>query len=479
MALAAWAVFLFNHATAVAGGSDSSGYLNSARLFAHGRVLVAQRIPPELGPSVPPMHFLPLGFWMGPRPGLIVPTYPTGLPLHFALAGELAGWALGPLLVIVGASIAAIWLCYLCAREISVTPVLAAAGAVVLGLSPIYIFSSLQPTSDVLATAWCLAAVWAALRARRGGAAWAWACGAAFAVAVLVRPSNLLLLPCLVVLLGHWRRLLAAAVSGLPAALWLGYHNYSLYDSPWRTGYGDISSSLRPEWVYPTLIHFGRWLARLLPAGILFLPFATLPLWREHRRTLLALALWWLAFFGFYVFYDVAHEYWWCLRFILPAFPALILAAVMGLDAICARTKETSLPRGRNLAALLLMVWSLAVFDHWNVPLGLLEFVRHEVAYRDASRWAKANLPPTAVIGTLAGSGSLYFYTDFPVMRWDLMQPEDFKRYAAVFRQSGRPVIAMLFPGDEKPALRERMPDRWEKIGEVSGITFWKLAGAR
>lgn len=440
--------------------------------------MAVQRIPAEFGPAVSPFHFMPLGYWVGPKPGTIVPTYPSGLPLHFAGAGLALGWRLGPLWVIVGGALAAIWLCYLCGREIGVSPPLAAAGAAVIGSSPLFIFSSVQALSDTLAATWCLGAVWTALRARRGHLAWAWACGAALGVAVMVRPSNVLLLPCLILLLGHWRRWAVAVLGGLPAAIWLGYTNQLLYGGPLRTGYGDVFASLQTAWVFPTALHIGLWLSRLLPAALLLLPLAALPLWRTHGRVLLAFGLWWTAFMVFYSYYEVTHETWWCLRFILPAVPAMVLAAVLGSEELCRRAGATTAPRWRWATAGALMLWAAAVFYYWVPRLGLLEFNRHEFAYAKASKWAWANLPQNSLVATLPASGSLYYYAGFPVLRWDLIDPPDFRRYAAAAKISGRPIYAMLFPGEQTPALEEHMPAKWEKIEEIAGISFWKLSAS-
>ncbi len=479
LAFAAYAVFLHSHTTAVAAGSDSSGYLNSAQLFAQGRLVAEQRLVPELSAGNSVFHFMPLGFWPSQPPGKFVPTYPPGLPLHFALAGLLTGWNAGPLLVILSSALAAVWFCYLAARELGLAPTLAAAGAATLACSPLFLFSSLQPLSDTLAATWCLIAVWAALRARRGELGWAAACGAAFAVAVLVRPSNALLLPCLLMLLGDWRRLAAAALGGLPGALWLGYLNHALYGGALRSGYGDITPLLETQWFWPTLAHFGHWLVRLLPAGVVILPLAALLRWRGQTRTLLALALWAAAFLLFYAFYSVSHETWWCLRFILPAVPALILSALLGLDAICARASSAALTaRWRHAAAAGWLLWALGTALYWNPRLDVLHLGRYETVYLDATRWANAHLPKNALVACMFASGSVYYYTDFPILRWDLIPPEDFRLYAGKLRHSGRPLYALLFPGEQDSALQEHMPDKWEKVGEVSGIGFWKLSAA-
>lgn len=60
----------------VAGGADSSGYLNSAKLFAEGQWSTALRLPEELRSVARPNEFMPLGFTLGGRDGEAVPTYP-------------------------------------------------------------------------------------------------------------------------------------------------------------------------------------------------------------------------------------------------------------------------------------------------------------------------------------------------------------------------------------------------------------------
>ena len=103
----------------------------------------------------------------------------------------------------------------------------------------------------MLATTWCLAAMWAALRARRDRR-WAAACGVAFGIAVLIRPTNAVLLPALVVLLGFdWRRLGLAVVGGLPCVAWLAVYNHSLYGGALRSGYFNWSEFFALRYFWP------------------------------------------------------------------------------------------------------------------------------------------------------------------------------------------------------------------------------------
>lgn len=86
-----------------AGGADSSGYLNHARLLARGRTTTSIR--PISGLSMrrySPWAFTPLGFTPADGEGradTLVPSYPAGLPLHLVLASWLVGWDQAPVLV--------------------------------------------------------------------------------------------------------------------------------------------------------------------------------------------------------------------------------------------------------------------------------------------------------------------------------------------------------------------------------------------
>ncbi|MSU65748.1 MAG: hypothetical protein EXS38_06540 [Opitutus sp.] len=469
VALAAYGVFLAERTSVVAGGSDTSGYLNSARLLASGRLQTEQRIPAEFNPQAQlhREHFMPLGFVALKDNPHLPPTYPVGLPLHFAVAGKLFGWTVGPLLVEVGLTLAAVWLCAAIARKLGIDPWLATAGAVTLAVFPVFLFTSLQPLSDTPATTWCLATVWLALRARQGRG-WAIACGAAFAMAVFVRATNAVLLPALLVLLGtDWKRLALATVGGLPGAAWLAYYNHTLYGGALRSGYGAIEETFRWQYGPPTLVHFGYWLAVLAPAVLLALPFAA-P-WRRRPRELVALLLWFGAIVGVYTFYEISHETWWCLRFILPAFPPLILVGLLALGRLSLRA--------RRVSAVALAVWALACSGYWSMHLHALRPKEHESDYAEASAKARELFPPNALVASFYVSGALYYYTDFPVLRWELIEGKEFIRYATLAQAAGRPIYAILFDGLEDEARRARMPGEWSRIGTVNRIGLWQLVG--
>jgi len=461
------------YSTAIAAGSDASGYLNFARLMAEGRITETLRVPVGLQPGYNPVHFVPLGFYPIPNSDQVAPTYPPGVPIHQALASKVLGWDAGPIAVLLFAAAGTLVAFYLAARELRINPLTAGAGAAVLGLSPIFVFSSLQPLSDGLATTWVLISFWATLRSRRGTWLWALLAGFALSTATLVRPTNALAFPLL--LLGlDWRRWPAAFAGGLPGAVFFLYLNNTLFGSPFRTGYGPIEGIIGWEWLQPTLKFYAEWIPKMVPVFVALLPFVIFASWRRNARVLATLLLWWLAIAGFYALYAVTHEVWWCLRFILPAFPALGLLGLLGLDQLLQRP---TFPRWSGAAAaVVLVIAGWFALDYWRVRFDLLHLGRYELAYRDVARWTVANLPKNAVVATLPASGSVYFYTPFSLLRWDTMSPQEYRRYADQIAAAGTPTYALLFPGEDERALREIMPGEWKKLQDVSGIAVWQLS---
>jgi hypothetical protein len=481
IALALYATFLARNSSNVAGGADSSGYLNSARLLAAGQLTTKLRTPPEFGPqeNLRRHQFQPHGF--APFPGIrgLSPTYAVGLPLHLALAGKLFGWERAPVFVGVGSAVAAVLLCFALARRLGLDRVLSATSAILLAAYPIFLFTSIQPLSDTLATTWCLAAVFAALRAREH-AAWAVACGAAFAIAVLVRATNALLLPTLIVLLGlNLRHLGLVVLGGLPGALWLGFYNHTLYGGALRSGYVEIAAAFRWDYGAPTLVHFAKWLGLMLPAIVLGLPFAAFARRDPHTRILLALALWFGAFTGLYIFYEVSHEVWWDLRFILPGTPALILGAMLGVDALAQRRPAATARRFRFIVASALSIWSVGLGWFWTTKLHLLLTKTYEQGYADATAAALTHFPTNALVLAAQHSGALYYYTPFFVLRWDLVDTTDFEAFRTRAENAGRPICALLFNMEEREALEQKCPGDWMKLATINNTTLWQLTPSR
>lgn len=471
----AWVGAIGSRFEVVAGGADSSGYLNGARLLAAGRASTDLRLPEEVRGVARPNEFMPLGFTLGRREGEAVPTYPPGLPLQFALAAVVFGWNGGPWVVSLALAALLPLLMVRAARELGVSRPLAWAGAVVLMASPVTLFGALQPLSDLPAAVWSLGALSAALRATRreagcssGGASlgWSMTCGVAVAMAVAIRPTSALIIPALVLILGCWRGWLGAALGGLPGALALGAYQGALYGHPLATGYGNILAALGPEWIGITVRSYAEWLPRVLPGVVGVLPVVGVFFLREpeRRRRMLGLIVWVVTVAGFYATYPVTHEVWWCLRFLLPAFPALV-----------ERTEGKGPMRWGMAGALTLALWAVALSWLWVPRLHLTAIGPAERVYRDAGRWVAGNLPPQAVVSSFAASGALYYYSPMSTLRFDDLRPGAGPEIVRRLHAAGRPVFALVFEA-ERPSAQERLGvGRWVAVRNWGGLQLWRV----
>ena len=470
-AIAAYVLLLTQCTGAHAGGSDSSGYLNNARLISEGRVLEEQRAIPGLPPEMlSEFTYVPLGF----RPmgnGSMVPTYPIGLPILFAGSSFLAGWTIGPYLTLILHAVAGLTLVFILARQIGLPVHFAGLATLMLGLSPLYLFSSCQALSDMPAMVWATASVVLVIAAqKRAGAAWPVATGAVFAMAVLIRPSNFLAIAPLAVALGlDWRRWALFALGGLPGAIVLGFYNWSAYGEVLASGYQGIPGLLQGEVVCKTVFHYVIWVPVLLsPVAALVLGLPWTPTGSVRNKVLLL--AWILAICGFYAFYYFTHEVWWSLRFVLPAFPAIVIGAVLVLRHLAARI--TAGPPRWVLGVLLaagVVVWLLP----WAKSLYAFKIGREEAVYYEVVQRAREILPKDAVIVAMQGSGSLLFYSDFTFVRWDVMNATDAARLDAALAESGRPLYAILWEY-EADQVAARLPGEWTRVEQVRHAWIWK-----
>ncbi|HYO78002.1 MAG TPA: glycosyltransferase family 39 protein [Thermoanaerobaculia bacterium] len=462
-ALAVYAAVLIAHAGGVAGGADSSGYLNQSRLWRSGSLALPLELPRELG-LPPELHraFVPLGFVPAPDERTMVPSYPPGLPLHMAALASIAGDA-AQALVSPLAAIGCILLLYLLARELGVSREWAVAAAAVLALCPIFVFQAVQPMSDVVATFWTLLGVWCARRAgdRIGFAA---AAGAAFGIGVLVRPTHLLLLPALVLLLGARRRaLLAFGLGGLPFAIAQAAISNAWYGSPLRSGYGSIELLLGH---FPShFVHYAYWLAALLTPLVFPLALAGAMSNWTSRHTRIALAIWFGAFFLFYCFYG-PYETWWYTRFLLPAIPALLL---LGAGFASARTPE----RARALPLIVFAI--IAIFEvRAGREFDVLTFGEGERSYEQAAAVVREQVPRDAIVVSMQHSGSLFHDAGRLSLRYDVIDAAQFASIRAHAQRQNRAMYALLEPFEIAP-VKALAPGDWVTVGESGNATLYRL----
>jgi len=451
-----------------ASGSDQSGYLSCARLLASGERFAAVRPVPGTPPGqLSPWLFTPLGFAPAPQEGALVPTYPPGFPLHLVAASWLVGWDAAGVAVQALAGAALLLLVCLLGRELGLPPAGALAAALLVAAFPVTLHFFTWMMSDGLAATWCCAAVLGALLARRGPA-WAAAAGFAFAAAVLVRPTDLLLLPALALALprrrGAW---LAFAAGAAPGALLLAAYNAEVYGRALTTGYRNVGGLFSAAYFLPRIAHFATWIGRFLtlPVAALWLVGVGRAV-RGDRRQLLLLA--WLApIVAFYAFYFHSLESWWYLRFILPAVPAFVLGGVLAghelLGWLGARmTRRCGRPAVAVLA-LLVVAYGVGSSIAWSRHFDVLGIAADAEVYPRSLEWLERQTPPGSPVVAMQFSGALFYSTERPLVRYDIATPEVLRRLVNRARRAGAPLHALVFDW-ELERLHARHPGLFVEV---------------
>jgi hypothetical protein len=461
---AAWALVAgVVFSTYVAGGADSSGYLNQAKLFARGRLVDEFRMPvrppwPEL-----PFKLAPLGFRPSPDRQRLTPTYPPGYPLLMApmfLAHERAAHLVVPLC---GALM--VWLAFALGRRLD-EPGAGAAAALLVAVSPAFLYQLVQPMSDVPAAAAWLLALYAATVPRVSAAALA---GVATGAAILIRP-NLAPLAVLVCALCATttralpgRRMAIVVLAGAPAVVTLALIQSIRYGSPWSSGYGPMRDLFAWANIGPNLDRYPRWMFETHTPLVAL--FVVAPLWiarhRQHpRQPFLIVWLFAVAVVMAYVPYVSFQTWEWTyLRFLLPALPLMWLLTLVPF--------ARALKRARPAIALLLavpfvaglMVFSLAVSRNRYV----FELRAGERKYVRAAEYVRHVLPPNALVISMQHSGSLWFYTSYQIVRWDHVEPRGLDDALAWSRAHG---YAPFMVVDREEF--ERMKQRFQSAAQRS-----------
>jgi len=465
--------FLCTRGISIASGSDASGYFNSAHLLATGATGSPVKQIPGLQPPDRSYYYQqPLGFVALSESGTLLPTYPVGLPLQLLVAAKLVGWDRAAILVNVLSALGIGWLMILLGRKFCGLewPWLLTGVALLLGC-PLLVFFALQPMSDVSSTFWTLLALFAAAQTR-ANLRWGWITGFAVGLAVLIRPTNALVLFPVSVLLGaKWRNWLVVVLAGLPFAAIQAVYNLKVYGHALTSGYGDVSHLIQGKFVPHNLAHFAHWIPLLLtPLVLLALGWPWLV--RSQTRILVAFGIWFGVLTRFYAFYYHSGETWWYLRFILPIFPALILVAVMVAQKL---TDRVRVQMWRTGVIALVAMMGLYQLVRLNRTLDVTAVQHADKAYYDTTRWLQENVPQNAVMAAMQASGALHFYTDFPLVRYDLLAPEEFKRVAEIIQANHQPIYAPLFPFELKQVVDAKLGGTWEKVATIDYITIWRL----
>jgi hypothetical protein len=413
-----------HYGTFTAGGSDSFAYISQAYGWLNGQMPRGLPIPMSVPWPNGDASLVPLGYVPGPHPHTMVPAYAPGLPLMMAAARVVLG-ACGPFLVVPLCAALLVWLTFLLGRR-TAGPWAGILAAMFAVTSPIVVFQSMSPMTDVpVAALWTGAALSALGGSRRSAAA----TGLWTAAAYLVRP-NLPVIP--VILFLHlaatsrgrerWIRLALFSATAAPAALAIAALYTSWHGTPFSSGFGSAEEIFSLKNIGPNLARYPVWLWQsqsplVLLALVPFLPWFKAGTNPAARRLFAALfagtVISYLMYFPF--------EEWWYLRFLLPAIPALLVLMASGLVAIGRR-----LPRPWDRVGVAAVAIGLILMTtRFNYGQGMFGSLKAgERRYADIGTYLRDALPANAIVLSVQHSGSVRYYGGRMTVRWDLI-PRD------------------------------------------------------
>jgi len=428
----ATAVVALTSATHSAAGADASGYISESAMFARGQMFHRDELS-DVTRGHDPFLTSPLG-WRPAAEGLQAPTYPPGLPLLMALPQAMAG-ATGASLVVIASAVVAVvatgWLAFQLAG--SVAGIIAAA---LLAFTPVFLYQAIQPMSDVPVTAAWMACF--ALLAARKGAGVDAAAGMACALAVLIRP-NLAPLALVPLMVAQHRVLFATPVAIAGATLaWL---QWTWYGSPLRSGYGSADELFALSNIAPNAARYFSWLIATAPVLLL----SILAVVRKHADHMVrGLAAFAVLVAAAYLVYAVFDE-WSYLRFLLPALAVMAVLTASELAAWIDRWQVAARP-------VLLFVIVIGLTAHALSVARSMGTFRLADQLRRVERVAgmiNEDIPPAAVLVAGEQSGSMRYYTERPILRWDAAAPASLAKVTAALETSRRPVYIVLDQWEE------------------------------
>jgi hypothetical protein len=359
------------------------------------------------------------------------------------------------------------------------------AGTVLIATGPLYLRSSLQGMSDIPAMVWTCAAALAGWRARNSKA-WAAVTGVALSISVLIRPNEVLLLAPLLVAWwpigparpapGLFLRSLLFVGGGVPGGVFWLLYNRHVYGGALVTSYGDVKGLFLTDLLPTTLRFYAHWLP------VVFTPVVWLCLglpWAARRsRAAAFLGVWAGVFLALFAFNRYIDDSWSLIRYVLPAAPALVFGGL----AVARRLLGQPYFQGRRwprVVATLALAAALAGQIQWDGKLKVLYAGRGQFTYPLAMSWLNTHLPPGSILAAMQTSPAAFFYTDFPVVRWDELDPGSFRLLAKTAASQGRAIYAPLFAFEEQRALVANMPGRWSVASRVRQVTIWRYDGDR
>ncbi len=458
-----------------ASGPDSYAYLSNAALWREGRLTMPVDLANEAPWPDAATTFAPFGYRAryGGTPVLVPVTAP-GLPLLMAGLQKVAGHCAAFLVTPIAAG-ALVWLTFAIGRRLA-SPAAGLIAAWLLATSPALLFMLMWPMSDIPAAAWTAAMI-VLLLARSPAAAFA--AGLAASAGALTRGTLALVAVAAVSWLvveavfprpsektesSRWRRVAMFGLGLVPGMALTAWLNSQWYGSPLASGYGPAEQLFSLSRLGTNTSQYLSWLAATSPLALIGIPallWPTTRLWPTPgaRRGFLLLGLVAASAVGPYLVYR-SYEYWWYLRFLLPAWPALFVATAVVCDTVRRRDRMAAV-------VVLLVVVAAGLFGIVAARgRGVFEIGAEERRYVTVATLVAEATEPDSVILTGLHAGTLRYYAGRDTLRWDVLDPAWLDRAVSWFVARGRHPY-LLVEDWEHPVFNARF-GRINQLGDLA-----------
>jgi hypothetical protein len=298
--------------------------------------------------------------------------------------------------------------------------------------------------------------------------------GVATAVAVLIRPNlaPLAILPFAYLTRnasGAARR--AAAIRfAIPVVLGgaaIAYLQWRYFGSPLRSGYGTASELYDLANLGSNARLYGRWLIDTHGPWLIVAPVAAIAGGRDLRWGLVFA----VAVVFAYLLYAV-FESWTYLRFMLPA----LVFAMIAASTLAARLIGR-MPVAMRVVGTAAVVLALATVNLVSSRThGVFRFAERQARGRVVGQQLAAFLPVNAVIVSGEHSGTMRYYTNRAVLRWDLMTADAMPEALDRLSLNGYQVWVVLDDWEEEsfrgkfPALAAVSLDYEPAVESAAGV---------
>jgi hypothetical protein len=305
------------------------------------------------------------------------------------------------------------------------------------------------PVAGALTLAcWCI--LGSSIRSAIGAAA-------LLAIAILIRPNMVVVVPALALLLSMriWRErdgrrrhlvrtLVALGGAGLGVVGTMTIY-WVVYGSPFESGYGPTSIYFGIDHILPNIRNYTTWFVETQTAipflGLiaLFAPVAWL--WRDITQRWVIPIFGWLvatvlAEFMYYLVFDNSSY----LRFLLPCYPFVML----GLSSVALSTARMVGRVGPVLAGVALVILAIVTFRTAVTDWYAFEQGNIEAKFIDVAEHVRNATPENSVVLAQTHSGSLRYFGGRMTLRWDLLQSDWLDRAVAWMAERGVRTYALL-----------------------------------